>query len=263
MWKSVLLASVWASAVVALPGKLAVWTAGSKPTLSPQYDTRSLELGAAGKIVNEVVRYSEVVVILSHAGKQFPEMVRASMKHASKISVFPNVYHTTESQAAGKTLEQAVLGTVALHGAKKDTVQLFDDAKIRSDKKRDVFIVTLKGDSSDAEVMSRLNALDSVTYIAVEEPSSVVPNQKANYNRILVDNEPAPAITEADLYLPEGTEFTIYYAGQYLYLAPELFTGLMTMLFVFFVGLIGYSCLNAIQGPACYPTKLPALGKEG
>jgi hypothetical protein len=63
-------------------------------------------------------------------------------------------------------------------------------------------------------------------------------------------------------YLPEGSEFTIYKGATYLYLTPEMFTGIMTALFMFFTMLIGFKCLGAISGSNTFVTKMPALGKE-
>ena len=62
--------------------------------------------------------------------------------------------------------------------------------------------------------------------------------------------------------MPEGSEFTIYKGDTYLYMTPELFTGLMTMLFMFFVMLIGFRCLGSIGGSNTFVTKMPAIGRE-
>lgn len=70
-------------------------------------------------------------------------------------------------------------------------------------------------------------------------------------------------VTSNLLYKPEGAEYSIYYANTFLYITPDIFTGLMTGLFLFFTVLIGVSCLNSIQGPATFATKSPPVGKEG
>ena len=63
-------------------------------------------------------------------------------------------------------------------------------------------------------------------------------------------------------YSPEGGEYAIYYADTYLYITPDIFTGLLTGIFMFFVALIGLNCLGAIQGNTTYVEKLPIVGKE-
>jgi hypothetical protein len=40
-------------------------------------------------------------------------------------------------------------------------------------------------------------------------------------------------------YRPEGAEYSIYYASTYLYITPDIFTGIMTGIFVTFTLLIG------------------------
>jgi len=63
-------------------------------------------------------------------------------------------------------------------------------------------------------------------------------------------------------YKPEGAEYSIYYADTYLYITPDIFTGLMTMLFMVFVLYTGLSCLNAVQGCSSFVSKPIPLGKE-
>ena len=63
-------------------------------------------------------------------------------------------------------------------------------------------------------------------------------------------------------YKPEGAEYSIYYANTYLYMTPDLFTGLITGVFFFFVLLIGFNCLGQIQGPGSFVMKGPVVGKE-
>ena len=65
-------------------------------------------------------------------------------------------------------------------------------------------------------------------------------------------------------YKPEGAEYSIYYASTYLYLTPDIFTGILSGLFFLFVVLTGVSCLGAIQGPSSFTHKegIPAIGRE-
>jgi hypothetical protein len=46
---------------------------------------------------------------------------------------------------------------------------------------------------------------------------------------------------------PEGCEYSMYYGGKYLYITPDIFTGIMTGLFFVFVFFIGLGQLSAIQ----------------
>lgn len=63
-------------------------------------------------------------------------------------------------------------------------------------------------------------------------------------------------------YKPEGGEYAIYYADTYLYITPDIFTGIMTGLFMFFVLYTGYSCLGSIQGASSFVMKPIPNGKE-
>ena len=119
--------------------------------------------------------------------------------------------------------------------------------------------------SSASESMKGCKAM----FIAVEEPASVetlAPEQKAHYSRVLAATSATSSdVTDGIYYKPEGAEYSIYYADTYLYMTPDILTGLMTFLFAFFVLLTGYSCMNQIQSASSYVTKetQPAVGKEG
>lgn len=71
-----------------------------------------------------------------------------------------------------------------------------------------------------------------------------------------------PSNGQTIYYSPEGAEFSIYYADTYLYITPDIFTGLLTGIFFFFVGLLGLKCLGNIQGMSTFYDKLPSVGRE-
>ena len=126
-------------------------------------------------------------------------------------------------------------------------------------------------------VMSNINNIKAVTtkkfqyflllcvmlFVYSIEASSEINNNNnvlaaGHYSRILSTLAPYGS----KYYLPEGTEFSIYSADTYLYITPDIFTGLMTGLFIFFVLFIGLSCLNSVQGITYFYGKVPIVGKE-
>jgi hypothetical protein len=140
---------------------------------------------------------------------------------------------------------------------KSKQVNIFDNNKI------DSFQVTLDGTEDDSILMSDINSImapSSIMFIAGTEPSQMayMPQVKNQYSRILADEgttttDPPPS--------PEGTEFSIYYQNEYLYITPDIFTGIMTSLFVFFTIYIGLSCLGGIQTNDTYATRACSVGK--
>ena len=77
---------------------------------------------------------------------------------------------------------------------------------------------------------------------------------EGHYSRILKTSSASSTTSSAaasnsstSSYSPEGSEYSIYYKGQYLYITPDIFTGLMTGLFFVFVLYIGLGRLSAIQ----------------
>lgn len=270
-----LLSVAAAASAAGAPGKLAVWSARGnnrrRTTNGPavkdatSYDSRTFEVDSVADRVAALTQNAEVVVFIDHAEQKFPQSVMASIKSANALDAFPHVYQSSSTQGTN-ALGAAVKNCATFRGAQTDLSAL-DNEAIYSDSKMDAFVVSLKGTKADESVLSKLAEIGErkyVVFVAVEEPTSVAPVAKAEYARLLQSQDGNDMDISADeLYMPEGTEFTIFYAGHYLYLTPDLFTGIMTMLFLFFVGLIGFQCLGDIQGPACFPTKLPPLGKEG
>lgn len=261
-----------AASAVSSPGKLAVWSArrnnrrrttnGPAVKDAQSYDSRSYDVEQMQSRIGELTRHAEVVVFIQHEQGAFPAEVMESIRSANALDVFPHVYHSSSLDSV-KSLNKAVLDTPTFKLARADLSSL-EDNSIYADSHIDAFVVTLKGTEADKAVLKKLAVFgekENVVFVSVVEPTGVAPAVKADYSRLLSDND--GIITSDQLYLPEGTEFTIFYAGQYLYLTPDLFTGIMTMLFLFFVGLIGLTCLGDIQGNVCFPTKLPPLGREG
>jgi len=135
-----------------------------------------------------------------------------------------------------------------------------------SNKRRDVFHVTLQEGNKDAEkrAMTDIASLgSSIVFVSMQEPGeeAVAPSIQAFYNRLLLGRK-SSSNTDGIYYKPEGAEYSIYYADTYLYITPDIFTGAMTGIFFVFTGLIGYSCLNAIQGNDIYASKPCLVGKE-
>jgi hypothetical protein len=88
--------------------------------------------------------------------------------------------------------------------------------------------------------------------LIAEEPRSAMPLSNANYRRMLTTSDS----------VEEGTEFSDYKDGTYLYLTPELMAGILTGFFCTVVTLIGLSCLNDILTPDEFAKVKIPLGKE-
>ncbi len=61
-----------------------------------------------------------------------------------------------------------------------------------------------------------------------------------------------------------GLDFSVYHNNQYLYITPEIITGLITALCLFFVLANGLSFMHDIQGAASFSDEkqVPPIGKE-
>jgi hypothetical protein len=134
----------------------------------------------------------------------------------------------------------------------------------------DSYEVTVAGDATDVTHMTEISQLAAelgpscpIMFAAMDVPvSSAVAPADAQYSRILSTPQGSSNLLDGLFYKPEGTEYSIYYASTYLYITPDIFTGLLTGIFFAFTLLTGYSCLGYIQGNSSFPTKMPIVGKE-
>ena len=252
------------------PGRAIFWTPESGSELhNPVYQTQSTTLSQLSEVLSEKSAEKELLVLFcsddqKSDGIYTHSSVAASIKNSADATVYPFVYHTLETVAHNFCVN--VFDSDATTDV--TTVSLSEMASILSSRSSellqngvlDSYIVTVP--ASDvamvSEVVGKVGDSAKSLFVTLQSPSGVAPTRRGNYRRMLSSD-----IEDGVNYLPEGTEFTIYSQGTYLYLTPDLFTGLMTTLFVFFVLLTGYRCLGAIQGPSTFATTLPSLGKEG
>ena len=271
IFTSVALASVGALAHdSSTPGRAIFWTPGGGEKLhEPVYQTQSTTVSQLSEFLSQKSAEKELLVLFCSDDQQSDSIythssIASSIKNSEDATVFPFVYHTLESVA------HSVCVDVFDADAAKDvtSVTLSEMTTILSTKSNELlnngvlesYLVQIPAADVDmvSEVVNMVGDSTKSLLVTLQNPSSTAPTKRGNYHRMLSSD-----IEDGLNYLPEGTEFTIYSQGTYLYLTPDLFTGLMTMLFMFFVLLTGYNCLGAIQGPSTFASTLPALGKEG
>jgi hypothetical protein len=177
-----------------------------------------------------------------------------SVKEANRAVMMPNVYNSRENHGA----------TLCSHAAESSHVVSVDEMiatlSAPTPLTHKSFMIPLKDtDHTSSSYETLLHDLHqkNALIVGLQSPEVAAPSVKGHYSRLLQESN------QDSNYNPEGTEFTIYYQNTYLYLTPDLFTGLMTFLFSTFVLLTGFSCLNQIQGPSTFVHVMPTLGKEG
>jgi hypothetical protein len=144
---------------------------------------------------------------------------------------------------------------------------------IFSNNRPDMYEIQLSGDNTEGAILKEISTTSPrpILFVASKEPSVellLAPSNNAEYSNILHSRARVLAtatnytVDSSLLYKPEGAEYSIYYASTFLYITPDLFTGIMTGLFIFFVLLTGISCLNAVQGHETFASKHCPVGKE-
>lgn len=210
------------------------------------------------------------------------------VKRSHQSTVFPHVFHTSEASSVAVSvspklrLHDFILpGDVTLERRSISLTELLneisvsssevipDKSKLSSSSSRVVVDVSLSSltRGNDYEELQRVLAMKHINTLfilldsSLAGPSHLQHQQQSiefgHYDRILSTDT-----TDGDYYLPEGSEYSIYYADTYLYLTPDIFTGLLTSIFMAFVVLVGLSCMGSIQGMSSFYDKIPAVGRE-
>ena len=222
------------------------------------------------------------------------DIVMDSLMRSHQSTVFPHVFHTSSSSSAAASSE-ASSESPKLHlhdfilprdmNSERRSISLMElvnevslsSSEVITDKSKvssssrvvvDVSLSSLSGDH-DYKELQRVLAMKHINTLFIlldgSLPGSMQQQQQqqqqsiefGHYDRILSTDT-----TDGDYYLPEGSEYSIYYADTYLYLTPDIFTGLLTSIFMAFVVLVGLSCMGSIQGMTSFYNKIPSVGRE-
>lgn len=264
------------------PGKVVFWTpttSDSNTVRLPEYRTQSVGKNDVNNIFEENLKNKEIVVLiksidnipLSHSS------IKRSIHDSTKATIVPNIYHTENSD---KKVLSMFSGLELVKNAKKIDLLSFIEILESHDKlfgakvgplnngKLDAYEIILNGNEIEKDQMKTIsnyatkNEKNEIIFVTYQEPginAHMNLLKASQYDRILTASS---SNLKGIYYKPEGAEYSIYYADTFLYITPDIFTGLMTGIFCFFVLLTGYSCLGAIQGNSVYPSKMPVLGRE-
>jgi hypothetical protein len=245
------------------PGRVLLWTPSNGNQISPSYNTVSMDAPAVGSLLDEIAREKEILVVFceQHSDNFFsaPEF-KSSILNSDSSVIATNVYTTALAQTS------AICDQIKSQNVDEVTIaQLISriqSSNVLNNNALETFVVNLAQgtDINQLQDLHQQLAGSKAALVGVHEPSSVAPARSGKYSRLLATSDLDPT---SPYYLPEGTEFSIYYAATYLYITPDIFTGIMTGLFMFFTMYTGYSCLGAIQGGNTFVKKMPTLGKEG
>lgn len=249
-------------------GKTVVWKTQKHKVgrKLPVYDTRSHNGATVSESLSSFASGEEVLVAICSSSDLFSgsDVVSTSIANSESSLVMPNVYNAIDSVYTD--LCQAVSKSASMNGhSVVDMDELLkqlseQSQEMFSNNKLDAFLVN--SPVSSAQMSSLVTLLDdkSAVLVNIQNSDVATPESFGEYHRVLESHSTDPTNST---YLPEGTEFSIYYNNQYLYITPDIFTGLMTGLFMFFVVYFGFSCLGEIKGNNTYASKMPTLGKEG
>ena len=264
------------------PGRAILWSSKQSNTPSPaNYITKSVKINDLEDLLKSNLLNKEVLITFCSTNEETKEfytnkVFKQEILQSGDSIILPNLYQSSSSGSSSgsspsgsssssiSNICQNLIDSSLLKDTKVVTSNelnsLLSNSDILSNNQLESYLINIQS-NSDIDYQSLFSTIQSsskVLFLALQNPSSPPPLNLGNYHRLLSSD-----IEDGVNYLPEGTEFSIYYQAQYLYLTPDIFTGIMTGIFVSFVLFIGFNCMGAIQGSSSYPTVLPPLGKEG
>ena len=266
-------------------GNVAAWSNQERASTDGsgiRYNTKSVVPSQMTEKIQSSYNDYDMKVVLSMANERGSTSQRmaslapisAAIKASQQADVMSNVYHSNIENR--KALLEHLLSSEMLKEAQKvDLSEVIERIQsVPKDNSRHSFHVAV--DTEDAEHHVQLKKLfdaaraqphRKVAFVAVDEPSEgvVLPEQSGEYHRLLSSSaapKPRTSSSSSTTAPATGAEFSIYYEGTYLYITPDLFTGIMTALFMFFVALTGLRCMGTIQGMSAFYDRVPSNGKE-
>jgi len=262
-------------ALCAVPGKVAFWdsSVSSQQLNRIRHTTKSVSPENAVSVPAKLNKKYEAVVYLQSDGLLSQQSVENSIKASSDAEMLTNV-HKSDSTSIRRALIETPHLKNAIAVSVEELTKLIKESDFLNDGKADAFVIKVEKNKdalNDLFSASSMLASGKLLFIASTESTAEAPTQKGNYKRHLsvetVDTVGSTlssvTTTATTASAPAtGAEFSIYYEGTYLYITPDIFTGLMTFLFMFFVVLIGLNCMGSIQGMSSFYDRVPSNGKE-
>lgn len=278
-----------------LPGKLFIWFNDKNGReASENYITTSMSSYEAGEYVRKLSENFELTVIFK-ANSDVDSVVNhpivgKSLNSAANKEILQYVYpakplhDSKEGMNIHETLHHVELFPVekqqTIHVSNLDSFLSHHEARILNNKEVEFVEVEVDGlealhDEKLSSIMEKLSSTKNILFVSYDDNQrlnadfqrSQITGSKHSISRNLLEYRRKLSTASSDLidgksYKPEGGEYAIYYEDTYLYITPDLFTGLLTGLFFFFVFYLGLSCLGSIQGMSSFYDKLPSVGKE-
>lgn len=273
------LVSACIGADVASPGVALFWThaaTGRSDAATPMHITKGVRAEFVGTFLKEKKMDYHAVAVLApaEAGSSFLE--NDAITGAFKASPHQTTINTIYKSDSGVSLGSSVAG--AKGEVQEVTLAEFAQALGKKNVGGNVptYRVSVHNSASDVAALASLSSASAeakVLFVSYTEPQASAPAAATNFQqkkRALAgddgDDADEAVVDTTDshsiYYSPEGATWSMYYADTYLYITPDIFTGLMTGLFMLAVILVGLNCMGQIQGITYFYDKLPPVGRE-
>ena len=220
----------------------------SNNQLVNKFTTRSLTLNQFSNIFSKHALDAKIIVFVDSFDQNLKTDLKKSISDSSsKYEILSSIYKDKNNKSAMESiLEHPLLKSAKLLSLHEIINTLENNEMLGTYR-------THISNKNDLKALDKLANIGKgqVLMIAIDESDALLPNLKSQYSRRL----------SSSTTLAQG--FSIWYDSDYLYITPDIFTAIMTGLFLTAAAFIGFTCLGAIQGPSSFVDRNPTVGKEG
>jgi hypothetical protein len=249
------------------PGKMVYWSPSSQ-NIEEKHLTASHSVDKAlEKFLSRANEHEVVVVLKSTEHKDRSllahNFIHESIRNAPSKTIISHVYVTEPNMKSISASISAESEAVKSVDALVKHLENHED--VLNNEETEIYEVNIDNvKDASLKKLENIAKKNKMMLVAYEEAhsDSVAPRRLGSYKLTTTDTTINTNDASSIYYKPEGAEYAIYYADTYLYITPDIFTGLMTGLFFFFTLFTGISCLGSIQGMSSFYDKLPVVGRE-
>jgi hypothetical protein len=250
---------------VVAPGHAGFWfphhefdTEGGGVDGAGTQSTKTMHAGDVVSRVDTLAQDADVVVFLhsdSVNAALASDTVKRSVKASSHYEVMSNVYASSSSSVAKEVAATSTTMQMAQAVTAEQLCVAVDDPGAFASKKGTYRVTDAALGVPCTRKLHAAASSSKVLMVAVGDSVAMAPPAAAAAAAVA-----GRRLEDAETEVNNG--YVIYYDSTYLLITPDIFTGIMTMLFLFVVGLIGFTCLGSIQGPYSFVDRNPTVGKE-
>lgn len=241
------------------------------------FTTRTITSNQIDSFVNRHSSDANIIVFVDSYSNKVKDKLKHSISHNSrKFEVLSSVYTDENSKKlpSHAILENDIIKTAESTSIKNVFEHIQNNKNSNNkDSKKQVYRTQIKADSdiTTLDSIAKLGSSKSnsnVLFIMVEEGKkpSFAPKEESKLLTQEYEEQETRRLASSSSSSSSSSKhnqgLSIWYDEDHLYITPDIFTAIMTSLFLTAGAFIGLTCLGAIQGPKSFVDRSPTVGRE-